>query len=237
MRLSKLAAPYEVVVIPNPSGSYRMNVADIAATARGGEVFLGNQAPQMESLTESLRAGGSEFEFSFDSPTVAGEESIASIASLPSGVGLMFNVLAAGASGSVGGTSGSAAQSLTTFSLSQSLGKSAGGSDAPGWRLVAADVRACCERSRRIRCAGRNAQRVIRNMLSGDRNGASGTQADATPGSVSSTLDRLTERSPFRPLWRAMRNLLETMMKSPAAKLPGPPAAHSQPEGTRAWEL
>jgi hypothetical protein len=57
----------EVVVIPNPSGLYSLSVADVSVRARGGSVYLGDQAADIRSFTEAIRSGTREFTFSFGS--------------------------------------------------------------------------------------------------------------------------------------------------------------------------
>ena len=67
----------ETIVIPNPSGTYQLNIADAAAHSRGGWVFLGNQAPEVHSLTDTIRQGAvssdgiSNFNLRFESTAIA----------------------------------------------------------------------------------------------------------------------------------------------------------------------
>jgi hypothetical protein len=51
----------ELVVIPNPIGTYELNVADAPARARGGAVYFGDHGFAIRSLTDELRAGASQF--------------------------------------------------------------------------------------------------------------------------------------------------------------------------------
>ncbi|HEY2881517.1 MAG TPA: hypothetical protein VGJ15_03775, partial [Pirellulales bacterium] len=66
----------EVVVIPNPNGTYQLNVADVAAHSRGGWVLLGDATPQTHLLTGQLRnaaaqsGAASSFELSFGTPSI-----------------------------------------------------------------------------------------------------------------------------------------------------------------------
>ena len=65
----------EVIVIPNPSGTYQLNVADVAAHSRGGWVLLGNSNSQSHPLTDQLRSasaqtGQSSFALDFGSAVV-----------------------------------------------------------------------------------------------------------------------------------------------------------------------
>jgi hypothetical protein len=61
----------EVIVIPNPIGTYHMQLADVAASARGGAVFFGNLADQAAGIgsltTEAIDSGDRNFTFTFDS--------------------------------------------------------------------------------------------------------------------------------------------------------------------------
>ena len=52
----------EVVVIPNPRGTYRLQVADVPASARGGAVYFGAQSPVVDVFTAALRNGVRSFE-------------------------------------------------------------------------------------------------------------------------------------------------------------------------------
>ena len=59
----------EVIVIANPSNSYRLQVADVPARARGGAVYFSQFGTQSESFTGQLRNGVSIF--NLVSPNVA----------------------------------------------------------------------------------------------------------------------------------------------------------------------
>jgi hypothetical protein len=55
----------ELVVIPNPAGIYRLNVADVPPHARGGYVHFSNLSPTAAPITAALRAGESIFTIDF----------------------------------------------------------------------------------------------------------------------------------------------------------------------------
>src|SRR5262249_12761160 len=55
----------EVIVLNLLGGELSLQVSDVPATARGGVVFVGEQTDMEESLTDALRAGTTDFSFSF----------------------------------------------------------------------------------------------------------------------------------------------------------------------------
>jgi hypothetical protein len=55
----------EVIVLNLLGGQLSLQVSDVPATARGGVVFVGEQTDMEESLTDALRAGTTDFSFSF----------------------------------------------------------------------------------------------------------------------------------------------------------------------------
>ena len=52
----------EIVVVPNVNGQFRLNVADVPPTARGGAVFLGRQSQMVQTFTNGLRGGTRSFD-------------------------------------------------------------------------------------------------------------------------------------------------------------------------------
>jgi hypothetical protein len=55
----------ELVIIPNPTGIYRLSVANVPPHARGGYVHFGHLAPMAAPITAALRAGDSSFTIDF----------------------------------------------------------------------------------------------------------------------------------------------------------------------------
>jgi hypothetical protein len=61
----------EIVVIPNVNGQYRLDVADVPPSARGGVVFLGRQREMVQTFTNELRGGTRSFNFDLrDNPPI-----------------------------------------------------------------------------------------------------------------------------------------------------------------------
>ncbi len=69
-----VAGNVEVLVLPfaaTAAQTYLLNVADVPPTARGGAVFLGRDGSAVTPLTAGLRAGTTQFRFSFGVAAVA----------------------------------------------------------------------------------------------------------------------------------------------------------------------
>jgi hypothetical protein len=55
----------DLIVIANPSGEYRLGIADVPPRARGGVVYFGNDKVEVHALTDAIRGGQRSFTFTF----------------------------------------------------------------------------------------------------------------------------------------------------------------------------
>ena len=127
----------EVVVIPNPVGTYALSVADVPSGARGGLVYLSDQGSATTSFTDLLRTGTIQFAFTFgefaafaqapapqpvDSPIAADEPS--ALGSIATGLSAlqgatMSRTFAMGATDLVTASNSATSESTTSWSAPQ----------------------------------------------------------------------------------------------------------------------